>query len=94
MWCLCQDVNLEEFKFFCEEHITRSLNVNNACTLLASALAKEESVFSLSKNTDTRPTFVERCIQFIGENAGECFQTEGFLRFKLIIHLNTNLKLC
>ena len=79
MWSLCQDLNLEELKLFCEDHITRSLNVTNACTLLASALAKEDHSPHSKNGNSSNPTFVERCIQFIGDNA-ECFQTTSFLR--------------
>lgn len=78
---LCQDMNLEELKLFCEDHITLSLNVNNACTLLASALLKEEGTTSFQKISGSSPSFVEQCITFIGENASECFQTPGFLRY-------------
>lgn len=71
MWNLCQDLNLEELRLFCEDHVARSLNIENACSLLASAITREEK---------SAGTFVERCIQFIGDNAGECFRTPGFLR--------------
>lgn len=78
MWTLCQDLNLEELRLFCEDHITRSLKVENACTLLASALVKEEQI---AQRTNTSgPTFVERCVHFIGDNAIECFQTTAFLK--------------
>lgn len=75
MWTLCQELNLEELRLFCEDHITRSLSPDNACTLLVSALAREES----QKNNNGQ-SFVERCIQYIGDNANECFQSPGFLR--------------
>lgn len=78
MWTLCQDLNLEELRLFCEDHITRSLHVSNACTLLASALAKEDQ--TTQRNSSASPSFVERCVHFIGDNASECFQTTGFLR--------------
>jgi len=78
VWSLCQDMNLEELKLFCEDHITRSLNVSNACSLLASALTKEDGTPPSHKNNGS--SFVERCINFIGENASECFQSAGFLR--------------
>ena len=78
MWTLCQDLNLEELRLFCEDHITRSLNVDNACALLASALAKEEQMSQRSSSSGS--SFVERCVHFIGDNANECFQTTGFLR--------------
>lgn len=78
---LCQDMNLEELKLYCEDHITLGLNVNNACSLLASALSKEESTSTFQKSNGTTPSFVEQCINFIGENASECFQTPGFLRY-------------
>ena len=71
MWSMCQDVNLEELRLFCEDHVTRSLNVDNACSLLASALAREERIGG---------AFVERCIRFIGDNATECFRTDSFHR--------------
>jgi len=77
---LCQDMNLEELKLFCEDHITLGLNVDNACSLLASALLKEESTSSFQKSNGSNPSFVEQCINFIGENASECFQTPGFLK--------------
>lgn len=78
MWTLCQDLNLEELRLFCEDHITRSLCASNACTLLMSALAKEEQ--TLQKNNNSSPAFVERCIQYVGDNASECFETHGFLK--------------
>ena len=81
MWALCQEVNLEELKMFCEEHITRSLNVNNACALLASALMREEtSSASSHRAPSASPSFVDRCVLFIGESASECFRTAGFLK--------------
>lgn len=78
VWTLSQDLNLEELRLFCEDHITRSLNVDNACALLASALAKEDQL--IQRNNTSGPSFVERCVHFIGDNAIECFQTTAFLR--------------
>ncbi len=70
--------NRQVTRLFCEDHITRSLNVDNACALLASALAKEEQMAQRSNSSGS--SFVERCVHFIGDNASECFQTTGFLR--------------
>lgn len=75
IWSLCQELNLEELKIFCEDHVARSLNVDNACLLLALALGREE------KNSNGGGGgFVDRCIHFIGDNASDCFRTPSFLR--------------
>ena len=70
VWNLCQDLNLEELRLFCEDHVARNLNIENACSLLASALSREDRGGG---------TFVDRCIHFVGDNASECFRTAGFL---------------
>ena len=42
MMSLAQDLGVEELRATCEEHVTSTLSVLNACTFLAAALEIQE----------------------------------------------------
>jgi len=69
MLTLAQDLGVEELKNSCEDHVTSTLSVLNACTFLAALLA----------NGNGAKSFLDRCIAYIGENAFECVKTNSFL---------------
>ncbi|XP_014281208.1 serine-enriched protein isoform X2 [Halyomorpha halys] len=75
MMTIAQDLGVEELKVTCEDHVTSTLSVLNACTFLAAALEIQDRA-SGGKGTKS---FVERCVTYIGENAMDCVKTNSFL---------------
>ncbi|KAI1283152.1 BTB/POZ domain-containing protein 19 [Halotydeus destructor] len=60
-----KELGIEELRKNCEDHIASSLNVHNACTFLAAALSLESRTRSRDNESNS---FVQRCMQFIGDN--------------------------
>uniref|UniRef100_A0A146KZ69 BTB/POZ domain-containing protein 19 n=3 Tax=Lygus hesperus TaxID=30085 RepID=A0A146KZ69_LYGHE len=75
MMTLAQDLGMEELRTTCEDHVTSTLSVMNACTFLAAAMEIQDRCTG-GKGTKS---FVDRCISYIGENAAECVKTNSFL---------------
>ncbi|GLH03612.1 Ring canal kelch homolog [Gryllus bimaculatus] len=75
MLTVAQELGVDELRISCEDHVTSTLSVLNACTFLAAAMEIQERA-SGGKNAKT---FVDRCISYIGDNAIECVKTNSFL---------------
>ncbi|KAK3921364.1 BTB/POZ domain-containing protein 9 [Frankliniella fusca] len=75
MLTLAQDLGVEELKNCCEDHVSSTLSVLNACTFLAAAL----DVHDRAAGGKGAKSFVDRCTSYIGENALECVKTNSFL---------------
>ncbi|XP_075226146.1 serine-enriched protein [Lycorma delicatula] len=75
MLSLAQELGVEELRATCEDHVTSTLSVLNACTFLAAALEIQDR----SAGGKGTKSFVERCVSYIGENASECVKTHSFL---------------
>ncbi|KAG0423720.1 hypothetical protein HPB47_000506, partial [Ixodes persulcatus] len=84
---LSHELGIEELRQNCEDHVTSTLSVHNACTFLASALAMEDRVSS--SGTKGGKSFVDRCTAYVGENAVECVKTSAFFNLPkdALIHL-------
>ncbi|CAH0729438.1 unnamed protein product, partial [Brenthis ino] len=74
MMTLAADLGVEDLRSACEDHVTSTLNVENACTLLAAAMDIQDRPGGKSASS-----FMERCISFIEENAPECVKSNAFL---------------
>ncbi|XP_004522460.1 uncharacterized protein LOC101449859 [Ceratitis capitata] len=74
MMTLAQDMGVEELRAACEDHVISTLSVDNACTFLTSVMEIHEKA-----GAKCAASFMERCIIYIGENAGECAKTNAFL---------------
>ncbi|GAB6028325.1 hypothetical protein CHUAL_002498 [Chamberlinius hualienensis] len=72
---ISQELGIDELRLNCEDHITNTLSVHNACTFLAAAVDLQER----TSGAKGSKSFVDRCIAYIGENASECFKTTAFL---------------
>lgn len=72
---VAHDLGLEELCQNCEDHIAATMTTHNASTFLMAAMKLEQRTGG-SKGSHT---FVERCVNFIGENAIECMPTPSFL---------------
>ncbi|XP_059469186.1 uncharacterized protein LOC132192950 isoform X2 [Neocloeon triangulifer] len=77
MMGLAHELGLEELRVSCEDHVTSTLAVANACTFLAAALDMHER--SAPHGGRGAKNFLDTCISFIAENAIECFKTNSFL---------------
>ncbi|CAB3374369.1 Hypothetical predicted protein [Cloeon dipterum] len=77
MMGLAHELGLEELRVSCEEHVTSTLAVVNACTFLAAAFEMYER--SAPHGGRSAKTFLDKCISFIAENALDCFKTNSFL---------------
>ncbi|XP_049810586.1 uncharacterized protein LOC126253356 [Schistocerca nitens] len=75
MLTLAQELGVEELKKTCEDHVTSTLSVLNACTFLAAAMEIQDQ----AAGGKCTKSFVERCISYIGENATGCVKTNSFL---------------
>ncbi len=75
MLTLAQDLGVEELKNCCEDHVSSTLSVLNACTFLAAAL----DIHDRAAGGKGAKSFVDRCTSYIGENALECVKTNSFL---------------
>ncbi|XKL69549.1 hypothetical protein PGB90_007318 [Kerria lacca] len=75
MLTIAQDLEVEELRKTCEEHVTSTLSILNACTFLAAGMEIQER----SSGGKSTKQLVDRCIAYIGENAIECFKTNSFL---------------
>ncbi|KAH6944017.1 hypothetical protein HPB50_001199 [Hyalomma asiaticum] len=86
---LAHELGIEELRQSCEDHVTSTMSIHNACTFLASALAMEDRVSSSGKSTKGGKSFVDRCTAFVGENAMECVKTSAFFNLPkdALIHL-------
>ncbi|CAK1586549.1 unnamed protein product [Parnassius mnemosyne] len=74
MMTLAADLGLEDLRAACEDHVTSTLSVESACTLLAAAMEIQDRPGGKSASS-----FMERCIAFIGDNAADCVKTNAFL---------------
>ncbi|XP_059050682.1 uncharacterized protein LOC131845620 [Achroia grisella] len=74
MMTLAADLGVEDLRAACEDHVTSTLSVESACTLLAAAMEIQDRPGGKSASS-----FMERCIAFIGENAADCVKTNAFL---------------
>ncbi|XP_013172521.1 PREDICTED: BTB/POZ domain-containing protein 19 isoform X2 [Papilio xuthus] len=74
MMTLAADLGVEDLRAACEDHVTSTLSVESACTLLAAAMEIQDRPGGKSASS-----FMERCIAFIGDNAPECVKTNAFL---------------
>ncbi|CAB0014581.1 unnamed protein product [Nesidiocoris tenuis] len=75
MMTLAQDLGMEVLKITCEDYVTSTLSVMNACTFLAAAMEIPDRCTG-AKGTKS---FVDHCISYVGENAAECVKTNSFL---------------
>ncbi|XP_065204116.1 BTB/POZ domain-containing protein 9 isoform X2 [Planococcus citri] len=75
MLTIAQDLGVEELRMSCEEHITSTLSILNACSFLAAGMEIQER----SSGGKGIKQLVDRCISYIGENAAECMKTNSFL---------------
>nr|CAD7588710.1 unnamed protein product [Timema genevievae] len=75
MLCLAQELGVDELRTSCEDHVTSTLSVLNACTFLAAAMDIQDRC----AGGKGAKSFVERCISYVGENALECVKTNSFL---------------
>ncbi|XP_064466201.1 uncharacterized protein LOC135377597 [Ornithodoros turicata] len=84
---LSHELGIEELRQSCEDHVTSTMSIHNACTFLASALAMEDRVSS--SGTKGGKSFVDRCTAYVGENAPECVKTTAFFNLPkdAVIHL-------
>ncbi|XP_026734002.1 BTB/POZ domain-containing protein 19 isoform X1 [Trichoplusia ni] len=74
MMTLAADLGVEDLRSACEDHVTSTLSVESACTLLAAAMEIQDRPGGKSASS-----FMERCITFIGDNAADCVKTNAFL---------------
>ncbi|XP_026499925.2 BTB/POZ domain-containing protein 19 [Vanessa tameamea] len=74
MMTLAADLGVEDLRAACEDHVTSTLSVESACTLLAAAMEIQDRPGGKSASS-----FMERCIAFIGDNASDCVKTNSFL---------------
>nr|XP_037869906.1 uncharacterized protein LOC101742787 isoform X2 [Bombyx mori] len=74
MMTLAADLGVEDLRSACEDHVTSTLSVDSACTLLAVAMEIHDRPGGKSASS-----FMERCIAFIGDNAADCVKTNAFL---------------
>ncbi|XP_034100191.1 uncharacterized protein LOC117565272 isoform X1 [Drosophila albomicans] len=74
MLTLAQDMGVFELRAACEDHVISTLSVDNACTFLTAVMDIHEKA-----GAKCAASFMERCIIYIGENAGECVKTNSFL---------------
>ncbi|XP_045496052.1 BTB/POZ domain-containing protein 19 [Colias croceus] len=74
MMTLAADLGVEDLRAACEDHVTSTLSVESACTLLAAAMEIQDRPGGKSASS-----FMERCITFIGDNAAECVKSNAFL---------------
>ncbi|XP_052754582.1 BTB/POZ domain-containing protein 19 [Galleria mellonella] len=74
MMTLAADLGVEDLRAACEDHVTSTLSVESACTLLAAAMEIQDRPGGKSASS-----FMERCIAFIGDNAADCVKTNAFL---------------
>ncbi|XP_060802522.1 kelch-like protein 2 isoform X2 [Amyelois transitella] len=74
MMTLAADLGVEDLRAACEDHVTSTLSVESACTLLAAAMEIQDRPGGKSASS-----FMERCITFIGDNAADCVKTNAFL---------------
>ncbi|OWR54704.1 hypothetical protein KGM_212344 [Danaus plexippus plexippus] len=74
MMTLAADLGVEDLRAACEDHVTSTLSVESACTLLAAAMEIQDRPGGKSASS-----FLERCISFIGDNAADCVKTNAFL---------------
>lgn len=72
---IAQELGMDELRLSCEEHITNTLSIHNACTFLAAAIDLQERTLGAKGAR----SFVDRCVAYIGENAMECVKTSAFL---------------
>ncbi|CAG9821824.1 unnamed protein product [Phaedon cochleariae] len=75
MMALAQELGVEELRNACEDHVTSTLSVPSACTFLAAAMDIQEK----SSGGKAASGFVERCVNYVGENAAECVRTNSFM---------------
>lgn len=74
-----QELGIEELRTRCEEHITATMSIHNACTFLAAALEMDNRLPAGKTNCSKGArSFVDRCTAYIGENAVECLKTSAF----------------
>nr|XP_034831315.1 BTB/POZ domain-containing protein 19 [Maniola hyperantus] len=74
MMTLAADLGVEDLRAACEDHVTSTLSVESACTLLAAAMEIQDRPGGKSASS-----FMERCISFVGDNAADCIKTNAFL---------------
>ncbi|XP_073947700.1 serine-enriched protein isoform X2 [Choristoneura fumiferana] len=74
MMTLAADMGVEDLRAACEDHVTSTLSVESACTLLAAAMDIQDRPGGKSA-----ASFLERCVAFIGERAADCVRTNAFL---------------
>ncbi|CAH2242565.1 jg14626 [Pararge aegeria aegeria] len=74
MMTLAADLGVEDLRAACEDHVTSTLSVESACTLLAAAMEIQDRPGGKSASS-----FMERCIAFVGDNAADCIKTNAFL---------------
>ncbi|RVE51378.1 hypothetical protein evm_003933 [Chilo suppressalis] len=74
MMTLAADLGVEDLRAACEDHVTSTLSVESACTLLAAAMEIQDRPGGKSASS-----FMERCIAFIGDNAADCVKSNAFL---------------
>ncbi|GBP15840.1 Serine-enriched protein [Eumeta japonica] len=74
MMILAADLGLEDLRAACEDHVTSTLSVESACTLLAAAMEIQERPGGKCVSS-----WLERCIAYIGEHAAACVTTNAFL---------------
>lgn len=75
IFSIAQELGIDELRLSCEDHVTNTLNVHNACTLLTAAMDLQERTSGAKGSR----SFVERCISYIGDNALECMKTTSYL---------------
>ncbi|XP_026822518.1 uncharacterized protein LOC113560689 [Rhopalosiphum maidis] len=76
MLTLAQELGVEDLQNSCEEHVTSTMSVLNACTFLAAAMDIQDRASTGGKGAKS---FVDRCVSFVGENAAKCVKTNSFL---------------
>ena len=91
---IAHELGVDELRKNCEDHILSTLNVQNASTFLAAALELQSrspisSPSSLDCDKPGGQSFVERCTQYIGENATEVVKSTSFLNLPkdALVHL-------
>ncbi|XP_053606682.1 uncharacterized protein LOC128673097 [Plodia interpunctella] len=91
MMTLAADLGVEDLRAACEDHVTSTLSVESACTLLAAAMEIQDRPGGKSASS-----FMERCIAFIGDNAADCVKTNAFLNLpkEAVIKLISSDFLC
>lgn len=81
---VAQDMGIEELVDECKSHITRSLNVANACVFLPAALRQSKRCAK-----EENDIFLQQCTSFIDENAIDCLKSVAFLEMdkESVIHV-------